>query len=136
MSKALIYVTNPGVQAVAVGGNIALGSIARRYGNQCCTPIIDLNGSGITISDDGYYRVDVDVTALPTAAGPVTITLLQDGVAVQSKTGTAAAAGNPVALSISSPVVRVRCGFNSTLTVQLTTGAGNVSNVGVSVVKE
>lgn len=136
MSKALIYVTNPGTQAVAVGGNIALGSISRRYGNQCCNPIVDLNGSRITISEDGYYRVAVDVTALPTAAGPVTITLFQDGVAVQSKTGTSAAAGNPVALSLTSPVVRVRCGFNSTLTVQLTAGAGNVSNVGMSVVKE
>lgn len=136
MSKALIYATNPGAQAVVAGGNIALGSISRRYGNQCCNPIIDLNGFGITISDDGYYRVAVDVTALPTAAGPVTITLLQDGVAVQAKTGTAAAAGNPVALSLASPVVRVRCGFNSTLTLQLTAGAGNVSNVGMSVVKE
>lgn len=137
MSKALIFVTNPGAQAVAVGGNIALGSISRRYGNRCCnTPIIDLNGSGITISEEGYYRVSVDATVAPTAAGPVTITLFQDGVAVLSKTGTAAAAGDAVALSIASPVIRVRCNATSTLTVQLTAGAGNVSNFGMSVVKE
>lgn len=136
MSKPLIFVTNPGTQAVAVGSNIALGSIARRYGNRCCNPIIDLNGSGITISEEGYYRVAVDVTAAPTAAGPVTITLFQDGVAVLSKTGTAAAAGNAVALSLASPEIRVRCGATSTLTVQLTAGPGNVSNFGMSVVKE
>ena len=136
MSKALIYTANVGTQAVAEGGAINLGSIVRRYGNRCCNPAINLNGDGITISEAGYYRVAVDVTAAPTAAGPVTITLLQDGVAVLSKTGTAAAAADAVALSIASPVVRVRCNTTNTLTVQLTAGAGNVSNVGVSVVKE
>ena len=137
MSKALIFVTNPGAQAVAVGGSIALGSIVRRYGNKCCnTPVINLNGDGITIVEEGYYKINVDVTAAPTAAGPVAVALLQDGVVVFTKTGTAAAAADSVPLSMASPVVRVRCNSTSTLTLQLTAGPGNVSEVGVSVVKE
>lgn len=136
MAKALIYVVNSGTQAVAEGGNINLGTIVRRYGNKCGYPIINLNGDGITISEAGYYRVAVDVTAAPTAAGPVTITLRQDGVPVLSKTGTAAAAADAVSLSIDSPVIRVGCNVGSTLTVELTAGTGNVSNVGISVVKE
>lgn len=139
MSKALIYTVNSGTQAVAAGGTISLGSINRRYGNTCCNnPIINLNGDGITLAEEGYYKVAVDVTAAPTAAGPVTITLFQDGVALPGgvKTGTAAAAGDAVALSLSAPVARVRCGASSSLTVQLTAGAGNVTNIAVSVVKE
>lgn len=136
MSKALIFVRNPGPQAVELNGNINLGSIVRRYGNKCCnTPIINLNGDGITITEEGYYKVNVDVTVAPTAAGPVTVALLQDGVVVFTKTGTAAAAADAVPLSMTSPVVRVRCNSTSTLTLQLTAGPGTVSEVGVSVEK-
>lgn len=136
MSKALIFVRNPGTQAVAIGGNIALGSIVRRYGCNRCNPTIDLNGSGITITEPGYYDVDVDVTVAPTAAGPVTVSLLQDGVVAFTKTGTAGAAAAATPLTMASPEVRVRCNSSSTLTLQLTAGPGNVSEVGVSVVKE
>lgn len=136
MSKALIFVRNPGSQTVAAGGNVALGSVVRRYGNRCCRPVVDLSGDGITISDEGYYSVDVDVTVAPTVAGPVTVSLLQDGVVVFTKTGTAAAIADAVPLTMASPIVRVRCNATSTLTVQLTSGAGTVSEVGVSVVKE
>lgn len=134
MSKALIFVRNPGTQAVALNGTINLGSIVRRYGNDCCNPIINLNGDGITISEAGYYDVDVDVTVSPTAAGLVTVSLLQDGVVVFTKTGTAAAA-DFVPLTMASPEIRVRCNSTSTITLQLTAGPGNVSEVGVSVSK-
>ena len=142
MSKALIFVRNPGTQAVALNGTINPGAIVRRFGNKCCnTPIINLNGDGITIADDsnssgyGYYKVNVDVTVAPTAAGPVTVALLQDGVVVFTKTGTAGAADAATPLSMASPVVRVRGNSASTLTLQLIAGPGNVSEVGVSVEK-
>lgn len=143
MSKALIFVRNSGTQAVALNGIINLGTAIRRFGNKCCnTPIIDLNGDGITINDDsnscgyGYYKVNVDVTVAPTAAGPVTISLLQGDNVVFTKTGTAAAAADAVPLSMASPVVRVRGNSTSTLTLKLIAGPGDVSEVGVSVVKE
>lgn len=135
MSKAAIYTVNSGAQTVAVGGTINLGTIIRRFGRECCEPIIDLNGSGITINEPGYYDVDVAVTALPTAAGPVTITVFQDGVAVPGSTNTAqATAGNPVNV-VSLPMIRVRCGAASNIFVVLTNGAGTVANISVKVIK-
>lgn len=136
MSKAGIYTVNGGAQAVTAGGVINLGSINRRFGRKCCEEIINLNGSSITLNEPGYYDVDVAVTALPTAAGPVTIAVFQDGVAVPGSTNTttAAAAGNPVNV-VSLPLVRVRCGSASNLTVVLVNGAGTVSNISVKVLK-
>lgn len=136
MSKAGIYTVNSGAQTVALGGVINLGSINRRFGRQCCEEIINLNGSSITLNEAGYYDVDVAVTALPTAAGPVTIAVFQDGVAVPGSTNTttAAAAGNPVNV-VSLPLVRVRCGSASNLTVVLVNGAGTIANISVKVLK-
>lgn len=136
MSKAGIYTVNSGAQAVAVGGVINLGSINRRFGRHCCEEVLNLNGSSITLNEAGYYDVDVAVTALPTAAGPVTIAVFQDGVAVPGSTNTttAAAAGNPVNV-VSLPLVRVRCGSASNLTVVLVNGAGTIANISVKVLK-
>lgn len=62
MSKAGIYTVNSGAQTVAVGGVINLGSINRRFGRECCEPIMDLNGSGITLNEPGYYDIDVYIS--------------------------------------------------------------------------
>lgn len=135
--KAAIYTANPGSQTVSTGGTINLGSIIRRFGNSCCgDPIINLNGSGITLNEAGYYDVDVSVTALPTAAGPVTIAVFQDGVAIPGSTNTTtvAAAGNPVNLT-SLPMVRVRCGSASSISVVLVNGTGTIANISVKVIK-
>lgn len=133
--KAAIYTVNSGAQAVAVGGTINLGSIVRRFGRECCDPAINLNGSSITLNEAGYYDIDVAVTALPTAAGPVTITVFQDGVAVPGSTNTSqGTAGNPVNV-VSLPLVRVRCGSASSISVVLTNGAGTVANISVKVIK-
>ena len=59
---------------VLAGGTIPLGAIIRRFG---CG--MDVNGNGLTICEPGYYDVDVSVTVLPTAATPITATLLRDG---------------------------------------------------------
>lgn len=136
MSKAAIYTVNSGAQAVAVGGTINLGSIVRRFGRECCDPSINLNGSSITLNEPGYYDIDVSVTALPTAVGPVTITVLQDGTAIPGSTNTttAAAAGSPVNV-VSMPMVRVRCGSASSISIVLTNGAGTVANISVKVIK-
>ena len=70
MSKAGIYTVNAGAQTVAVGGVLNLGTINRRFGRECCEPVMELNGSSITLNEPGYYDVDVAITALPIAAGP------------------------------------------------------------------
>lgn len=135
MSKAGIYTVNSGAQTVAVGGVLNLGTINRRFGRECCEPVMELNGSSITLNEPGYYDIDVAVTALPTAAGPVTIAVQQDGVAVPGSTNTEqATAGNPVNV-VSLPLVRVRCGAASSLSVVLVNGAGTIANVAVKVLK-
>lgn len=135
MSKAGIYTVNSGAQTVALGGTINLGTINRRFGRSCCEAVIDLNGSSITLNEAGYYDVDVAVTAIPTAAGPVTIAVFQDGAAVPGSTNTSqGTAGNPVNV-VSLPLVRVRCGAASNLSVVLVNGAGTIANVSVKVLK-
>ena len=135
--KAALYTANTNSQTVAAGGMLALGSVVRRFGNdRCCNPVINLVNNGITLNDPGYYTVSVDVTDLPTAEGPVTVTLYQDGNpvvgAVATNTAGAASAATSIALSA---IVRVIGCATSTLTAVLTAGAGSVRNVAVSVVK-
>ena len=136
MSKAWIYTENTTAQTVAAGGTLALGSIVRRAGNdRCCNPIVNLVNNGITLNACGYYKVNIDVVDAPTAEGPVTVTLLQDGVPVQSATNTAGAASAATGVSLSAPIVKVVGCNSSVLTAVLTAGAGSVTSVAVSVVK-
>lgn len=132
MSKSAIYVANTGTQSVPVDGTISLGSIIRRFG---CG--VDLNGTGITISEPGYYEVNVSVTAAPTAIGPVTVTLLNNGVAVPGAIASEAVstANNPTNLSLDS-IVRVFCGSGTgSLTLVLSGTDSNVTNVATVVTK-
>ena len=132
MSKSAIYVVNNSAQTLAVGNTVALGVVNRRFG---CA--IDLNGNSVTLDDQGYYDVNVSVTAAPTAAGTVTVTLFNNGVAVPGATAsaTAAAAGDPVNVSFES-LVRVFCGASTaSLTLVLTDASSTVSNVALVVTK-
>lgn len=130
--NSAIYTANTGAQAVAVGGTLSLGSIIRRFG---CG--IELSGNGITLNAPGYYDVDVAITAIPTAAGTVTVTLFQDGAAVPGAvaSATTTAAADAVSLNISA-LVRVLCNYStSVLTLVLTGAASSVTNVAVVVDK-
>ena len=112
---------------VLAGGTIPLGAIIRRFG---CG--MDVNGNGLTICEPGYYDVDVSVTVLPTAATPITATMLRDGVAVPGATATAVptAAGSAVNLNFPS-LVRHFCNCGAaTLTIVLS-DAGIVSNLAI-----
>ena len=132
MSKSIIYVANTGAQNVPVGGAVNLGGVVRRFG---CA--LDLNGNSVTIDEAGYYDVDVSVTAAPTAAGEVTVTLFNNGVAVPGATATttATAADDTVSISFNA-VVRVFCGANAgALTLVLTGTASSVANAIIVVTK-
>lgn len=136
MAKAEIYTANTSTQAVAVNGIITPGTIIRRFGNtRCCNPAINVANNGISLNENGYYRVLVNVTAEPTEEGAVTVALYQDGVAYPGAvaTNTAAAASDAVSVCIPADVKVTNC--NSILTVVLTAGAGNVTNVGIAVNK-
>jgi hypothetical protein len=134
MSKSAIYTANVSAQNVAVNGVINPGTVVRRFG-----PNVALSGNAIQISGQGYYDVDVSITAAPTAAGNVTITMFKDGVAIQGATATASTttANNPINLSISSMVREFCecCTGISNLTFVLTGTAAAVSNVSIVVEK-
>ena len=134
MSKSLIQTTNISTQTVAVGSVVSLGSVLRRFGCNC-----RLNGNAIEIEGEGYYAVDVDLTATPTAAGNVTVSVLKDGVAIPSATATnsVSTVGNSTTLPINTTVrLGCKCDGASSLTVVLVAGAGVVSNISMRVVKE
>ena len=132
MSRSAIYTANTGSQAVAVGEAINLGGIVRRFG---CA--VDLNGGTINLTEQGYYDVDISITAEPTAAGSITATLYNGGIAVPGATAsaTAAAAGDPVNLSIDAMVRVPCCGNSGSLSVVLSGGAATVTNI-VAVVEK
>ena len=132
MSKSLIQTANTSAQTLAADGIIDPGRVLRRYGNNLC-----LNGNAIEADGAGYYKVNASITARSTAAGDVSVTLLENGVAVPgaAATGTAAAAGDAVALPIVSTVrLGCNCDGGSALTLAVS-AAGTVSNVSWQVEK-
>ena len=125
MSKSLIYAVNLGTQAVAENGTVSLGTVIRRYG---CN--FSLSGNGIEVQGPGYYDLSCNVIAEPTAIGPITATLLKDGVAIPGATATAiaAAANDPVTLPIIGVIREMCCDSASTITCVLS-AAANVTSV-------
>lgn len=134
MGRSLIQTVNQSEQAVAVNGIFTLGTVQRRYGRD-----LALSGNGIEATGTGYYSIDASVSVAPTAAGPVTVALYDNGVQVPGAIayGTAAAAGDPVNLSIVSTIRRgCCCAGADSLTLVLIEGAGTAQNVSMRVVEE
>lgn len=127
MSKSAIYVANTGNQTLDVNSQISLGSILRKFG---CN--LDLNGNGIVLSGSGYYEFEVSVTATPTAAGEVFVTMYKDGTQVAGATASDYnTAGNPVNVSLSALVREVCCDSSSVITFVYGGSAGTVNNIAV-----
>lgn len=134
MSKSALYVANTSAQDVTVDGIIMPGTIVRRFG-----PNIALSGNAIQIAGAGYYEFNASITAVPTAAGEVIVTIYKDGVPLQgaTATGTAAAIGDYVNLSISS-IVREFCSCCdglSNFTFVLSGNDSSIVNIAVTVEK-
>lgn len=133
MSRSVLYVANTDTQAVAVGGTLGLGNTIRRFG--CASALSSTNI--VNLDETGYYDVNVSVVAAPTAAGTVTVSLLNNGVAIPGATASAtvAAAGESVNLSFES-VARVFCNANTgALSIVLEGAASDVTNVAIVVRK-
>lgn len=127
---SLIYTANTTAQAVAVGGTINIGGVARRRGCK-----LTAAGNTIVAAGGDYYDADVTVTAVPTAAGTVTVTMFQDGVAVPGATGSATVAAAATSVDISFPAVFRTRGNTSAITLVLTGAASSVTNAAVSVIE-
>lgn len=133
MAKALIQVVNQSVQAVEENGIITPGSVVRRYG---CN--LALSGNGIEVAGEGYYAIEASVTVAPTAAGPVTVAVNDNGVQVPGAIAQdyQATATQPRTVPIIGTIRKRCCDGASTLTLVLIAGAGEVQNVSWRVVKE
>ena len=133
MSRALIQTANQSAQAVAANSIISLGSTQRRFG---CN--LRLSGNGIEVNGEGYYTADCCVSVAPTAAGPVTVALYNNGVQIPGAIayGSVSTAGNSITLPIIT-TIRQGCCCDSAdnLTCVLIEGAGTVRNVSLRVEK-
>lgn len=134
MSKSLIQTANPSPQTVALNGIISPGSVLRRYGCNC-----RLSGNAVEISGEGYYKISGTVSVAPTAAGPVTVALLEDGVQIPGAIayGAVSTAGNSVTLPLETTVRQgCCCDGASAITCILLEGAGTVRNYSLRIVKD
>ena len=133
MGRSLIQTVNQSEQTVAANSIISLGSVLRRFG---CN--LRLSGNAIEINGEGYYKVDANVSVAPTAAGPVTVALYENGVQIPGAIayGTAAAAGDSVTLPLETTIREgCCCDGADNLTCVLIEGAGVVQNISLRVDK-
>jgi len=133
MSKSAIYTSNNATQALALGSNIGLGNIIRRFGCNC-----NLNGDAINVNGAGYYDIDANFIINGTNAGTATISLLKDGVLVPGAIASATiAVGDVATLGINALVREYGCcaNNNSNLTFVLSGTAETISNASVVVEK-
>lgn len=130
--KSAIYTANTTAATLAVGDIIPLGTTIRRYG---CN--LRQDGNAVTATGRGYYKITVAVTAAPTAAGEIGATLLKDGIAVTgaSASATATGAGDVVMLPITAIVRNLTDCDSSLFALRLDDGAGQVTNVSLTVEK-
>lgn len=133
MSRSLIQTSNTTTSNVTANGTIPLGSVLRRFGCNC-----RLNGNKVEVEGTGYYTVTGTVTLQPEAAGAVSVALYENNVAVPSAvaTGTAAAIGDDVTLTIATTVRETCCEGASSLALVLTENDSAVTNVSLRVAKE
>ena len=92
----------------------------------------------LEVNGEGYYTADCCVSVAPTAAGPVTVALYNNGVQIPGAIayGAVSTAGDSVTLPIIT-TIRQGCCCDSAdnLTCVLIEGAGTVRNVSLRVEK-
>ncbi len=132
--SSAIYTVNNTPQDLLGNAQIPFGSIVRRYG---CN--LDLNGFGIVVQGEGYYKCDCSVTLEPTAIGEVSAQLYVNGMPYQGaiQTGYSAAAGNPVPLSFPAiiRIPRYCCDTPMVLEIRLGEEGATATNMAFSIVK-
>lgn len=144
MSAGYLYAANTASQALAVGDTINMGSPVRRFGcvKNTSVPYATVNGTTTTLSSCGhcptYFDIEAAFVVTPTVDGTVTITALQDGVAIPGAVAaaTVAAADTTVTLPLTFGV-RLNTGTTSSnITYVLSGAASTVSNTAETVSKQ
>lgn len=102
MSSILSTYTTGGA-TVTAGATLPLGSATHRCG------CMALDGSAVRVPRPGYISVDASVCFAPTAAGAVTVSLLDGTVVVASATATSTAADQMIAIPLTATLKGSRC---------------------------
>lgn len=144
MSAGFLYSANTAAQTVALNGLINMGNVIRRFGcvKGTSTPYATTSGTSTILSSCGrcpsYFNINASIVAVPTAAGTVTVTAFQDGVAIPGATASATVAA--AATSVTLPLVfgvRMNSGVTSSnITYVVTGAASSITNVAQTVEKE
>lgn len=116
-SKSGVYVASQTPTAVTAGNIIPIGTVQRSYG---CD--VKLNGNTIVVcGKEKAFKVQAVLTLSAASTDPITVTLQQDGVAVEGATSTITVAGtsDQTVLSVQG-VVKNFCDCASTLSFVLT----------------
>ena len=124
MSKSAIYVINTtSGTSIAAGGTYPITQVVRRFG---CD--LKNNGTGITASNTGYYKINANITAVATGAGVVTATLYNNGVAIPGANASVTATeGGTINLSINT-ILRLTCCANpADITIGISAAATTVN---------
>lgn len=131
MSKSAIYTALSTPVVVADGENLPLGITVRRFGQN-----ITQDGDTIELCGCGYYKIDATATLDAAAAGPVSVALYKDGVAVPGAESTITIAGtsDTTVLPLTA-IVRTKCARGSVLTIRVTGTDIMAEDVAVTVVK-
>lgn len=144
MSSGYLYAANTASQTLAIGSPINMGTPIRRFGcvKGTATPYANVCGTSTVLSSCGrcptYFSIDANFVVTPTAAGTVTISAFQDGVAIPGAVGTATVAADATTVTI--PItfgVRLNTGVtNSHITYVITGAASTISSTAESISKE
>lgn len=131
--KSNIYVVNTTSASVLANGTLPISTIVRRY--RCAA---NLSGNSVSLSEAGYYLVNVSATFTAPTDGVVTLALQDDGVAVPGATAstTITTATTEVRTLNLTAIVRVFCNSApDALTIVNTGVAATFSNIAIDVVK-
>lgn len=131
--KSNIYAVNTTSTPVIANAVVPITTIVRRYG-----VATNLLGNAVTLSEAGYYLVNVSATFTSPVAGNVAISLQDDGSNVAGATGASTITTDTTQLQTISftAIVRVFCGQAPDALTLVNTGvAATFSNVAISVVK-
>ena len=132
MSKSVLYAVNSSTQPfVATGTVVNYGLPVRRYGNN-----INVSGGNVVVDGIGYYSIDTNLTVTPSGAGTLLVQVYKDGVAIPGANITRTVAAD-TAYAVTIPaIIRQNCCCDSTITVEFSGVAGNISNAAMVAEKE
>lgn len=130
--KSTLYARNTTAQLLAVGDVINPGYSVRKTGTA-----IHICNDAVVVSGEGGYRFTAAFIAAPTAAGTITVTAYENGVAIPGATASATAGAGELATLPLVFTVSKYCPKNdrSVITFVVSGAAGTVSNVSLNVDK-